>query len=63
MTVLEQSSQPGNERGEDTFEERWAAWQARGRARAARTRARARKVGAILVVVLGGVGLWFLIGA
>lgn len=59
MTRLEVPSSPP---GADTFEERWEAWQEKGRVSDAKTRVRSRAVFAVLVFTLGVVSLWMVTG-
>jgi hypothetical protein len=44
----------------DTFERRWEAWRAEGRARDARIRIRARVVVTLAVIIGTTAGLWWI---
>jgi hypothetical protein len=60
LTSLELPPSARDEDG-DTFDSRWAAWQARGRVREARMRARAQVVLAGVVFVAAIALLWMVI--
>jgi hypothetical protein len=55
MTRLQES--PDSSQA-DTFEQRWQAWQARGRAREQRTRGRLRFSVAALILFVASATLW-----
>ena len=57
MTNLE-TNRPGTDAAESTFEQRWAAWQARGQARDKRSGLRLNAAGGVFRVALVGWLLW-----
>jgi hypothetical protein len=57
MTNLE-TNRPGTDAAESTFEQRWAAWLARGQARDKRSGLRLNAVRGVVLVALVGWLLW-----